>query len=189
MKLSDYVMERVAQAGVRHVFLVPGGGCMHLVDSLGRHPDLAFIANLHEQGAAVAADAYAQASGGLGVALVTTGPGGTNALTGVAASYLDSIPVLVLSGQVKRADCAGPRGVRQMGFQELDIVSMARPITKYRGGGGGTVLHPPPPGPGPALRLDGPQRPRLARSPPGRPGRGGGPGDHGRLPPRAGARP
>ena len=131
MKLSDYVMQRVAQAGVRHVFMLPGGGCMHLVDSLGRHPDLAYVVNLHEQGCAVAADAYAQCSGGLGALLVTTGPGGTNALTGVAASFLDSTPVLVLSGQVKRADFAAPRGVRQMGFQELDIVAMARPITKY----------------------------------------------------------
>lgn len=131
MKLSDYVMERLVQAGVRQVFMLPGGGCMHLVDSLGRNPDLQFVVNLHEQGCAVAADAYAQFTGSLGVALVTTGPGGTNALTGVAASYLDSIPVLVLSGQVKRADFAAPRGVRQMGFQEIDIVAMARPITKY----------------------------------------------------------
>jgi acetolactate synthase-1/2/3 large subunit len=131
MKLSDYVMARVAQAGARHVFMLPGGGCMHLVDSLGRNPDLTLVANLHEQGAAVAADAYAQYTGSLGVALVTTGPGGSNALTGVAASYLDSVPVLVLSGQVKRGDFAAPRGVRQMGFQELDIVAMARPVTKY----------------------------------------------------------
>jgi acetolactate synthase-1/2/3 large subunit len=131
MKLSDYVMVRLAQAGVRQVFMVPGGGCMHLVDSLGRNPDLGFVANLHEQGATVAADAYAQCSGELGAALVTTGPGGTNALTGVAASYLDSIPVLILSGQVQRKDFAGPRGVRQMGFQEIDIVAMVRPITKY----------------------------------------------------------
>jgi len=131
MKLSDYVMARLVQAGVRHVFMVPGGGCMHLVDSLGRQPGLAFVANLHEQGSAVAADAYAQCSGALGAALVTTGPGGTNAITGVAASYLDSTPVLVLSGQVQRKDFAGPRGVRQMGFQELDIVAMVRPITKY----------------------------------------------------------
>jgi len=131
MKLSDYVMERVARAGVRHVFMLPGGGCMHLVDSLGRHPALEHVVNLHEQGCAVAADAYAQAAGSLGVVLVTTGPGGTNALTGVAASYLDSTPVLILSGQVKRADFAAPRGVRQMGFQELDIVAMARPVTKY----------------------------------------------------------
>lgn len=130
MKLSDFVMDFIAEAGVRDVFMLPGGGCMHLVDSLGRHPRLACVCTLHEQGAAVAADAYGQATGNLGVALVTTGPGGTNALTGVAAAWMDSTPMLVLSGQVKRADLAAGRGVRQMGFQEVDIVSMARPITK-----------------------------------------------------------
>jgi acetolactate synthase-1/2/3 large subunit len=104
---------------------------MHLVDSLGRSPRLRFVCNLHEQGAAVAADAYGQLTGNLGVALVTTGPGGTNALTGVAAAWLDSTPCLFLSGQVKRADLTRGRGVRQMGFQEIDIVSMVKPITKY----------------------------------------------------------
>ncbi len=104
---------------------------MHLVDSLGRNNRLEHIATLHEQAAAIAADAYSQTNNYLGVALVTTGPGGTNALTGVAASWLDSIPVLILSGQVKRPDMMTGRGVRQMGFQEIDIVSMAAPITKY----------------------------------------------------------
>jgi acetolactate synthase-1/2/3 large subunit len=111
--------------------MLPGGGCMHLVDSLGRHPGLSFVCTLHEQGAAVAADAYSQYTGNLGVALVTTGPGGTNALTGVAAAWLDSTACLFLSGQVKRADLTKTRGVRQMGFQEIDIVAMAKPITKY----------------------------------------------------------
>ncbi|MGA2619344.1 MAG: thiamine pyrophosphate-binding protein [Thermoguttaceae bacterium] len=131
MKLSDYVMERVAQAGVRHVFLLPGGGAMHLVDSLGRSADLRYVCNLHEQAAAIAADAYGQYTGNLGVALVTTGPGGTNAITGLAAAWLDSTPCLFLSGQVKRADLGAGRGVRQMGFQELDICQIVRPITKY----------------------------------------------------------
>ncbi len=90
---------------------------MHLVDSLGRNNRLEHIATLHEQAAAIAADAYSQTNNYLGVALVTTGPGGTNALTGVAASWLDSIPVLILSGQVKRPDMMTGRGVRQMGFQ------------------------------------------------------------------------
>lgn len=130
-KLSDYVMRRVAETGVRDVFLLPGGGCMHLVDSLGRNKDLRFICNLHEQAAAIAADAYAQYTGNLGVALVTTGPGGTNAVTGVAGSWLDSIPTLILSGQVKRPDLLTGRGVRQMGFQEINIVDIVRPITKY----------------------------------------------------------
>ena len=130
MKLSDYVWDRIATEGVEDVFMLPGGGCMHLVDSLGRHPKLKFICNLHEQGTAVAVDAYAQIRG-FGAGLVTTGPGGTNALTGVAAAWLDSTPCLFLSGQVKRADLKRDSGVRQRGFQEIDIVAMARPITKY----------------------------------------------------------
>jgi acetolactate synthase I/II/III large subunit len=130
MKLSDYVWDRVAAEGVEDVFMLPGGGCMHLVDSLGRHPKLRFICNLHEQGTAVALDAYAQVRG-FGAGLVTTGPGGTNALTGVAGAWLDSTPCLMISGQVKRADLRGKRPIRQFGFQEIDIISMAKPITKY----------------------------------------------------------
>ncbi|HEX6639504.1 MAG TPA: thiamine pyrophosphate-binding protein, partial [Thermoanaerobaculia bacterium] len=86
-KLSDYVMDFIAATGVKHVFLLPGGGCMHLVDSLGSSKELTFVANLHEQACAVAADAYAQYTNNLGVALVTTGPGGTNTITGVAAAW------------------------------------------------------------------------------------------------------
>lgn len=104
---------------------------MHLVDSVGASPDLKIVCNLHEQACAVAADAYGQYTNNLGVALVTTGPGGTNALTGVAAAWLDSTPCLFISGQVKRPDLTGMRGVRQMGFQEIDIVSMVKGITKY----------------------------------------------------------
>lgn len=131
MKLSDYVFDFIVKEGVKHVFLLPGGGCMHLVDSLGRNKNLSYICNLHEQACAIAADAYSQFTNNLGVALVTTGPGGTNTLTGVAASWLDSIPVLFISGQVKKADMIGSSGVRQMGFQEINIADLVRPITKY----------------------------------------------------------
>ena len=131
MKLSDYVFEFLAGEGVRHVFMLPGGGAMHLVDSVGNTPGIEFVANVHEQGASIAAEAYAQYRNDVGVALVTTGPGGTNALTGLAGAWLDSTPMLVLSGQVKRADMVGARGCRQMGFQELDMVSVVGPITKY----------------------------------------------------------
>jgi acetolactate synthase I/II/III large subunit len=131
MKLSDYVFKVVADTGVKQVFMLPGGGCMHLCDSLGRNTALSFVCNLHEQACAIAADACGQYTNHLGVALVTTGPGGTNTLTGLAAAWLDSTPCLFLSGQVKRADMKGDRGVRQMGFQEIDIVRMAEPITKY----------------------------------------------------------
>jgi acetolactate synthase-1/2/3 large subunit len=131
MKLSDFVFKVVAETGVKHVFMLPGGGCMHLCDSLGNNKDLTFVCNLHEQASAIAADAYGQYTNNLGVALVTTGPGGTNTLTGVAAAWLDSTPCLFISGQVKRADMKGDRRVRQMGFQEIDVVNMVQPITKY----------------------------------------------------------
>ena len=131
IKLSDYVMNFIARQGVRHVFTLPGGGCMHLTDSLGRNADITHVCMLHEQAVAIATDAYAQYVGNLGVCLVTTGPGGTNAITGVCASWIDSTPVLILSGQVKRADSMSGRGVRQMGNQEVDITSLVRPITKY----------------------------------------------------------
>jgi acetolactate synthase I/II/III large subunit len=131
MRLADYVMQRVAEAGVGHVFMVPGGGAMHLNDALGLRKDLQFVSTLHEQAAAIAAEAYARVTNNLGVALVTTGPGGTNAITGVAGAWLESTPCLILSGQVKRADLKGSLGVRQLGPQEVDIVSIVTPITKY----------------------------------------------------------
>jgi acetolactate synthase-1/2/3 large subunit len=131
IKLSDYVIRFVVHLGVKHIFLLPGGGCMHLIDSVGRCPDIQFVCNLHEQACAIAADAYGQYTNNLGVALVTTGPGSTNTLTGVAAAWLDSTPCLFISGQVKRADLVGDRGVRQMGFQEINIVKLVSSITKY----------------------------------------------------------
>ena len=131
MKLSDYVLRFVAEQGVKHVFFLSGGGAMHLNDSLGRCQELSYVCMLHEQAAAIAADAYARVTGGLGVAMVTTGPGGTNAITGVVAAWLDSTPLLILSGQVKRPDLAGTSGLRQLGVQEVDIVSMVRTVTKY----------------------------------------------------------
>ncbi len=131
IKVSDYVVQFLENLGVGHVFMLAGGGAMHLVDSLGRSHRISYVCTLHEQACAIAADAYAQYTGKIGVALVTTGPGGTNTLTGVAASWLDSIPVLIISGQVKRADRMKGRGVRHMGFQELDIVSLVQHLTKY----------------------------------------------------------
>ncbi len=131
MKLSDYVMRFIAATGVRHVFLLPGGGAMHLNDSLGQCKDLEYVCTLHEQAAAIAAEAYARVTNNLGVAMVTTGPGGTNAITGVAGAWLESTPCLILSGQVKRADLKRDLGVRQLGPQELDIVSIVKSITKY----------------------------------------------------------
>lgn len=136
MRLADYVMSFVARQGVKHVFLLTGGGAMHLNDALARCSDLTFVCNHHEQASAIAAENYSKATNNLGVALVTTGPGGTNAITGVVGAWLDSTPMLVISGQVKRADRmyrpdGTPLGVRQRGSQEVDIVSLVKPITKY----------------------------------------------------------
>ncbi|MBI5191903.1 MAG: thiamine pyrophosphate-binding protein [Nitrospirae bacterium] len=138
IKLSDYVINFVADLGVKNIFMLPGGGCMHLVDSVGRHKDIEFIGTLHEQAAVIAADGYAQYKNDIGVALVTTGPGGTNTITGVTASWIDSTPLLVLSGQVKRKDMLQGKGIRQMGIQEVDIIPLVKPITKYAV----TVLEP-----------------------------------------------
>ena len=137
MKLSDYIFQFVADLGVQHVFLVTGGGAMHLNASLAMEKRLTAICNSHEQASAMCAESYAKAVNGLGVALVTTGPGGTNAVTGVAGAWLDSTPTLFISGQVKRPDrmfdavTNEPLGMRQLGVQEVDIVSIVKPITKY----------------------------------------------------------
>lgn len=131
IKLSDYVIDFITSLGVDTIFLLPGGGCMHLVDSIGRNQKLNYVCCLHEQAASIAADGYAQYRNDLGIALVTTGPGGTNAITGVAGSWIDSTPVLVISGQVKRKDMMTGKGVRQMGVQEVDIISLVKTITKY----------------------------------------------------------
>ena len=111
--------------------MVPGGGAMHLNDSVGKCQGLEFISNHHEQASAIAAEAYARVTNNLGVALVTTGPGGTNTVTGVAGAWLDSTPCLFISGQVKRTDIVGDRGLRQLGVQEINIVSIVKSITKY----------------------------------------------------------
>jgi len=130
IKLSDYVVRFIADLGVKHVFMVTGGGAMHLNDSVGTCEQIEYVCNLHEQAVSMAAETYGKLSG-LGVGFVTTGPGGTNAVTGVAGAYLDSTPMIVVSGQVKRADLKGTTGVRQLGVQEVDIVSIVSPITKY----------------------------------------------------------
>ena len=131
IKIADYVMDFIYKRGVKDVFLIPGGGCIHLVDSLGRHPGLNYVCNLHEQASAVAAEAYAQYTNNLGVALVTTGPGGTNAVTAVAAAWLDSTPLMIISGQVQKKDMVNNRGTRQIGFQEIQSTKLVESITKY----------------------------------------------------------
>jgi acetolactate synthase-1/2/3 large subunit len=131
VKLSDYVMGFLARQNVKNVFMLAGGGAMHLNDSLGRCAGLHFVCNLHEQAVAIAAEAYARVTNHLSAAMVTAGPGGTNTVTGLAGAWLDSTPVIFISGQVKRSDLKRDSGVRIMGVQEIDIVSIVQSITKY----------------------------------------------------------
>ena len=130
MKLSDYVVQFLREKGVEQCFLLPGGGAMHLVDSVGRS-GIFYVCFQHEQGAAIAAEAYGQHRNHPALLLVTSGPGVTNAITGVTAGWIDSTPIFVISGQAKRSDLIGDTGVRQIGSQEVRTIDMVRPITKY----------------------------------------------------------
>ena len=131
-KVSDAVMDYIYECGVRHVFVLPGGFSMHLNDSLN-HSKLIPVYCLHETGAAFAACGYAQYTGGLGVCLVTSGPGSTNVLTAVASAWQDSIPLLVISGDAKLAniEMRNNHQLRQGGAQDVDIERIAGSITKY----------------------------------------------------------
>jgi acetolactate synthase-1/2/3 large subunit len=133
MKLSDYVFSRLKEWGAKHIFLVTGGGAMHLNDSIGTS-GLSYTCTHHEQGAAIAAEGYARITNTPGLLNTTTGPGSINALNGVFGAWTDSIPMLVLSGQVKRETCMRTYGItnlRQLGDQEVDIIRMVAGITKY----------------------------------------------------------
>ncbi len=133
IRVADYLWRRIAQEDVKHVFMLSGGGAMHLNDALGRNQTLTSVCNHHEQACAMAAEGYARINGNLGVACVTTGPGGTNTLTGVLGQWLDSIPALYVSGQVRADVTVASTGLplRQLGDQEADIVSIVKSITKY----------------------------------------------------------
>ena len=134
MRVSEYIANRLAEFGVRHVFMLTGGGSMFLNYAIGKHPQIKTIFNHHEQASAMAAEGYARISGKPGVVNVTTGPGGINALNGVYGAFTDSIPMLVISGQVKRETYIRTYDLpelRQLGDQEVDIVSMVKGITKY----------------------------------------------------------
>jgi acetolactate synthase-1/2/3 large subunit len=133
VRLSDYVARRIHELGVRHVFMLTGGGAMHLNDAMGRVDGMQYVCCHHEQSLAMAAESYTRLSGRIAAVNVTTGPGGINALNGVYGAYTDSIAMVVVSGQVKRETLASnaPVRLRQLGDQEVDIVSMVKPITKF----------------------------------------------------------
>lgn len=135
IKVSDFIFQHLVEKhGIEHCFLVTGGGAMHLNDSIGHTKGLTYICNHHEQASAIAGEGYYRTCGKLCITNVTTGPGGTNAITGVLGQWLDSIPGLYISGQVKQSTTitsCPELSLRQLGDQEADILSMIKPITKY----------------------------------------------------------
>ena len=130
MNVADAIVQFLTERGVRDVFLVSGGGIMYLTDAVGRSDSTRYWCSYHEQASAIAAEGYARILGTPGVCFVTSGPGATNALSGIAGAWVDSIPVIVISGQVRRDLIADHSRWRQLGPQEIDIVSMAKSVTK-----------------------------------------------------------
>lgn len=131
IKVSDLVFDFIASCGIDTVFTVSGGGCMHLTDSLGKNKDLRYICNHHEQACAMAAEGYAKTKKKPGCVLVTTGPGGTNTLTGVLCAFQDSVPMIIISGQVPTNQLSNGTGCRQIGQQEFNIIDSVKYMTKY----------------------------------------------------------
>jgi acetolactate synthase-1/2/3 large subunit len=131
MKLSDFVIDFLVRNNIRDVFTVSGGGIAHLLDSMGRNPAVRYYCNYHEQASAISAEGYARITGNVGACLVTIGPGAVNALAGIVGAWYDSLPLLVLSGQVRSDLIADYSKIRQKGPQEGNVIEMARPVTKY----------------------------------------------------------
>ena len=131
IKVSDYIIDFLVKQSVKDCFMLVGGGAMHLNDSAGSHPGMNYVCCLHEQACAMAAESYARCKRDLGVAIVTTGPGVTNTVTAIGAAWIESTPLFVISGQVKRADSLENTGVRSMGVQELEVIPIVESITKY----------------------------------------------------------
>mgnify|MGYP002750588374 FL=1 len=132
MKVSDYIVEYLIDKGVTDAFGYPGGMVTHLMESFSKYSDrISAHVNYHEQASAFAACGYAQASGKIGVAYATSGPGATNLITGICDAFFDSIPTIFITGQVNTFESKGTYAIRQRGFQETDIVSMVAPVTKY----------------------------------------------------------
>lgn len=130
MKASDFIADFLKKKGVASIFELSGGMITHLLDSINQRTEINIITMHHEQSAAFAADAYGRVTGIPGVAMATSGPGATNLLTGIGSCYFDSSPAVFITGQVNRHEQKNDRAIRQLGFQETDIVSMAKPITK-----------------------------------------------------------
>lgn len=130
MRVADWIIATLEQRGIDHAFIVSGGACMLLCEALASSK-MQYVSCHHEQAASMAAEAYARVRTGIGLTVVTSGPGGTNAITGVAGAWLDHVPTLTISGQSFSNQVIGDSGLRQLGVQELNIVDLVRPITKY----------------------------------------------------------
>jgi len=131
IKLSDFVIDYLAQCNIRHVFVIQGGAVAHLIDSIEKNDNIEYITCQHEQACAMAADAYSRTSNTIGVAMATSGPGATNLITGIANAYYDSIPVVYITGNVASFRQSDGMGIRQYGFQETNIIHIVESITKY----------------------------------------------------------
>ena len=131
IKLSDFIAQYLYTNNLNIIYSVTGAGSMHFNDSIGTKKGLNVIYTHHEQSASIAAEGSARITGKPAVVNVSTGPGGTNALTGVAGAFIDSIPMIVLSGQIMRKDRGVKHGLRQMGVQEINTISVAKNLTKY----------------------------------------------------------
>ena len=131
IKLSDYVAKFIYEKNIRSVFAISGGASLHLIHSIADHPNLNCVCTHHEQAAAIAADGYSRTTGNPAVAITTSGPGATNAITGICCSYYDSVPLIMITGQVSTFRMTGSTGVRQIGFQETPIVDIVKPVVKY----------------------------------------------------------
>ncbi|MBS1984654.1 MAG: thiamine pyrophosphate-binding protein [Bdellovibrionales bacterium] len=133
IRVADFIAQRLAEHGIKHVFMVTGGGAMHLNDAFGREKRMDVVCCHHEQTCAMAAESYYRMSGRMAAVNVTTGPGGTNTLTGIYGAYVDSLATIVVSGQVKWETLVASTGMplRQLGDQEIDIISVVKPVTKY----------------------------------------------------------
>lgn len=130
IKVSNLIADYIASLQVKHVFLIPGGANVEMIDAVAKHPKLSYVVNHHEQALAMAAESYGRIGGNIGVCMTTVGPAATNTLTGIMGAWTDSVPTLFLCGQVKR-EVIRTGALRQLGVQEINIVDIARPITKY----------------------------------------------------------
>jgi acetolactate synthase-1/2/3 large subunit len=131
IRLADYVIKFLEKKGITTVFTVSGGGSIFLCDALYKSKKIEYVSHHHEQAASFAAESYARAKKNVGCCFVTTGPGGTNTITGVTSAWIDSVPVIFVSGQVFLSQTIKQTKKRQIGVQEINIIDLVKPITKF----------------------------------------------------------